>query len=51
MLLGGTVTGNFTSPQEWEHLLTASRFKASAYRYFTDHRTVILIQQIIMDHF
>ena len=28
MLLGGTVTGNFTSPQEWEHLLTASRFKA-----------------------
>ncbi len=28
MLLGGTVTGNYTSPEEWEKLLTASRFRA-----------------------
>lgn len=28
MLLGGTVTGTYNSPAEWEKLLTASRFKA-----------------------
>ncbi len=28
MLLGGTVSGKFTTPEEWEQLLIASRFKA-----------------------
>ena len=28
MLLGGTVTGSYHSPEEWEKLLIASRFKA-----------------------
>ena len=28
MLLGGTVAGAYTSPQEWEKLLAASRFRA-----------------------
>ncbi|MBQ8136264.1 MAG: TIM barrel protein, partial [Clostridia bacterium] len=28
MLLGGTVTGNFKTPKEWESLLIKSRFKA-----------------------
>ena len=28
MLLGGTVTGTYESPKEWEQLLTASRFRA-----------------------
>lgn len=28
MLLGGTVAGHFTGPEEWERLLAASRFKA-----------------------
>ena len=28
MLLGGTVTGNYSGPGEWEKLLVASRFKA-----------------------
>ncbi len=28
MLLGGTVTGAYRSPEEWEQLLVASRFKA-----------------------
>ena len=28
MLLGGTVTGKYTCPQEWAELLKASRFKA-----------------------
>ena len=28
MLLGGTVVGAWNSPEEWEALLVASRFKA-----------------------
>ncbi|MBR4359696.1 MAG: sugar phosphate isomerase/epimerase [Clostridia bacterium] len=28
MLLGGTVAGAYRTPEEWEHLLIASRFKA-----------------------
>ena len=28
MLLGGTVTGSYASPEEWEELLVRSRFKA-----------------------
>ena len=28
MLLGGTVSGNFHGPAEWEPLLIASRFRA-----------------------
>ena len=28
MLLGGTVAGSYNSPEEWERLLSASRFKA-----------------------
>ncbi len=28
MLLGGTVTGTYSSPEEWEKLLAASRFRA-----------------------
>ena len=28
MLLGGTVAGNYTGPEEWEQLLVRSRFKA-----------------------
>ena len=28
MLLGGTVAGSWSSPEEWEQLLVASRFKA-----------------------
>ncbi len=28
MLLGGTVTGRYSGPEEWEKLLVASRFRA-----------------------
>ena len=28
MLLGGTVCGAYSTPEEWEKLLAASRFKA-----------------------
>ena len=58
MLLGGTVSGPFTTPEEWEKLLVRSRFKAvtapfschtprkeiNAYRNICDRHNVVIAE-------
>ena len=58
MLLGGTVVGQWTTPEEWEALLVKSRFKAvtapfdcrtdkheiSAYRRICDKHGVVIAE-------
>ena len=58
MLLGGTITGHYSSPKEWEDLLIRSRFKAitapfncrtpaeeiAAYREICDRHKVVIAE-------